>query len=171
MKWWISIILCVRCIGSEVPFGAHATLRASANGKPSPSYVWYKDGIEVGREANLQIASATLNDAGDYVCRASNGIGPGAVSTPIKVVVAQAPIITGAFPNVTILKQATHTLSVTAYGPALSYKWLKGGRIIPGQTLPTLTINKAKPPDAGTYECVVENQWGRVSATAKVTVK
>lgn len=171
MKWAISLLLGTRLIAAEVPFGAHATLRATANGNPAPSYVWFKDGLEVGRDANLPIASATLKDEGVYVCRATNGIGPGASSTPITVVVAQAPVITASFPNVELRKGATHTLSVTAYGPALTYKWLKGGRIIVGQTLPTFTITKAKPPDAGTYECVVSNNWGEVSAKAKVTVR
>lgn len=171
MKWWISIIMAVRLIGAEVPFGAHATLRAEGNGKPAPSFVWYKDGVKVGEGANLPIPSATLADAGTYVCRGDNGIGPGAVSTPLIVVIAQAPVITASFPNVEVRKGATYTLQVTAYGPALVFKWLKGGRIIPGATLPTYTINKAKPPDAGTYECEVSNQWGTVSAKAKVTVR
>lgn len=165
--------LCASLFGQqrEVPFGAHATLRAEANGKPAPTFVWYKDGQKVGEAANLPIPAATLSDAGTYVCHATNGIGPGATSTPIEVVIAQAPVITASFPNVTIVKQQTYTLSVTAYGPALVFKWLKGGRIIPGATLPTYTINKAKPPDAGTYECEVSNQWGTVSAKAKVTVR
>lgn len=171
MKWWISILVCVRVIGAEVPFGAHATLRAEANGRPAPSYEWFKDGVKVGAAQNLPIAAATLNDAGTYVCKATNGIGPGAASTPITVVVAQAPVITASFPNVEIKKQSTHTLAVTAYGPSLTYKWLKGGRIIAGATLPTYTISKAKSPDAGTYECEVSNQWGTVSAKARVTVK
>lgn len=171
MKWWILILIAARLGGAEVPFGAHATLRADANGKPAPSYEWFKDGVKVAEGANLPIVSATLKDEGVYVCRASNGIGPGASSTPLTVVVAQAPIITGAFPNVELRKGETRTLSVTAYGPALVYKWLKGGRILSDQTLPTLTISKARPPDAGTYECEVSNQWGTVSAKARVTVK
>lgn len=171
MKWWISIVMSVRLFSAEIPFGAQATLRAEANGKPAPSYEWFRDGVKVGSLQNLPIAAATLNDAGTYVCRASNGIGPGASSTPIAVVVAQAPVITGSFPNVEIDKQKSYTLAVTAYGPALSYKWLKGGKIIVGATLPTYTISKAKPPDAGTYECEVSNPWGSVSAKAKVMIK
>lgn len=171
MRHLFALLLAFSAFAAEVPFGAHATLRSEANGKPAPSYEWFKDGIKVGSAANLPIPSATLDDAGAYVCRASNGIGPGAASTPIMVVIAQAPIITASFPNIEVRKGATHTLAVTAYGPALTYKWLKGGRIIIGQTLPTFTIIKAKPPDAGTYECEVSNQWGSVSAKAKVTVK
>src|SRR5690348_1335147 len=101
MRWFIAVLSCVgMCGGSEVPFGAHATLRAEANGKPAPSYVWFKDGERVGEGANLPIEAATLNDAGTYVCQASNGIGPGASSMPLIVVVAQAPVITVSFPNV-----------------------------------------------------------------------
>lgn len=171
MRYLMAPLLVCSAFAAEVPFGAHATLRADANGKPAPSYVWFKDGERIGDGANLPIAAATLKDAGTYVCQAGNGIGPGASSTPLIVVVAQAPVITTSFPNMELRKGQSHTLSVTAYGPALTYKWLKGGKIIPGATLPTFTINKAKPPDAGTYECEVSNQWGVVSAKAKITVK
>lgn len=171
MKRILFLVLVARLSAAEVPFGAHATLRAEANGKPAPTYEWFKDGVRVAATQNLPIPSATQTDAGVYVCKATNGIGPGATSTPIEVVIAQAPVITASFPNVTILKQQTYTLAVTAYGPALVYKWLKGGKIIPGHTLPTYTINKAKPPDAGVYECEVSNQWGVVSAKARVTVR
>lgn len=171
MKWIVVLLLVARLSAAEVPFGAHATLRADANGRPVPNYEWFKDGVKVASTQNLPIASATLADAGVYVCKAGNGIGPGATSTPITVVIAQAPVITSSFPNVEIAKQTSYTLAVTAYGPALVYKWLKGGKIIPGHSLPTYTINRAKPPDAGTYECEVSNQWGVVSAKARVTVK
>lgn len=171
MRYLVAPLLAFSAFAAEVPFGAHATLRAEANGKPSPSYVWFKDGERIGDGANLPITAATLKDAGAYVCQAGNGIGPGASSTPLVVVVAQAPVITASFPNVEIRKGSTYTLYLTAYGPALTFKWIKGGRIIGGQTLPTLTINKAKPPDAGTYECEVSNQWGAVSAKAKITVR
>lgn len=170
MKWWISILLCVRIGGAEIPFGAHATLRATANGKPAPSYEWFRDGVKVGAEANLPITSATAKDAGMYVCRAQNGIGPGASSTPIEVTIAVAPRITSSFPNVDIVKGRSYTLAVTAYGAGLAYKWKKGGKIIAGQTLPTFTISSAKPPDAGTYACEVSNVAGTVEASCKVTV-
>lgn len=171
MRWIFLFLISVQVGGAEVPFGAHATLRAEGNGKPAPEFIWFKDGEEVFRGANLVIPSATQNDAATYVCRGSNGIGPGASSTPIVVVIAQAPVITSPFPNVEIRKQETYTLSVTAYGPSLTFKWLKGGKILVGQTLPTYTISKAKPPDAGTYECEVSNPWGTISVKSKVTIR
>ena len=184
----ILVLLAIPMGAAEVPFGAKATLRASANAdaKPSPTYECFKDGVKVGSAVNYSIPSATVADAGTYVFRASNGIGPGAVSTPIEVVIATAPIISGAFPNVEITKGKSHTLAVTAYGQNLVYKWKKGGKIIKeictsrtyqlsveiiaGQTLPTYTISSAKPPDAGTYACEVSNTAGQVEATCKVTV-
>jgi len=171
MRWIILALLSLPVGAAEIPFGAHATLRGTGNGKPAPEFVWFKDGVEVFRGANFVIPSATQTDAATYVCRGSNGIGPGAASTPLVVVVAQAPVIVSAFPNITIVKQSTHTLSVTAYGPAMTYQWKKGGRIIAGQALPTYTITKAKPPDAGVYECEVSNAWGTVASKATVTVR
>lgn len=156
---------------AEVPFGAHATLRATGNGNPAPTFECFKDGVKVGSNANYVIPAATLADAGTYVFRAANGIGPGASSVPLVVVIAQAPVITSPFPNVEIRKKDNYTLAVTAYGPSLKYQWKKGGKIIAGQVLPTFTITQAKPPDAGTYECEVSNPWGSISPKAIVTIK
>lgn len=162
-------LICLPLGAAEIPFGAKATLRATANGNPAPSYEWFKDGVKVGGAANLPIPSATDADAGTYVCRAQNGLGPGAQSTPIEVTIAKAPDI-GPFPNVTIVKGRSHTLAVTAYGANLVYKWKFKGRIIAGQTLPTLTLTSVKPSDAGMYAVEVSNAAGQVEASCKVTV-
>jgi len=62
----------------------------------------------------------------------------------------------------------TVTFSVTATGaPALAYQWYFNGQMLPGATVPTLTISNAQPCNAGGYNVVVSNAvfsaWSNVA--------
>lgn len=78
----------------------------------------------------------------------------------------------------TVSSNTTATFTVVAYGGGtLSYQWQKnlanlvnGGRIS-GATSPTLTISAVDGTDAGTYRCIVTNQYGMaISSNATLTV-
>lgn len=79
--------------------------------------------------------------------------------------------------------EAAATFTVTASGTApLSYQWRKGttplfdgltgsGSTISGATTPTLTISDVAVADAGSYDCVITNPGGNVTAAgATLTV-
>lgn len=50
--------------------------------------------------------------------------------------------------------------------PPFRYQWRKGGADISGATSATLLLRGVQPPDAGTYEVVVSNNYGSTVATA-----
>ncbi|RUS80836.1 hypothetical protein EGW08_011391 [Elysia chlorotica] len=91
-------ILCRRCArapsirnvrvkSKEVKPGDPLKLRCGARGKPDPTFVWYKDGVEIKpssgltikmnsrRTSKLVIRKATYDDRGVYTCAAVNVVG------------------------------------------------------------------------------------------------
>ena len=48
-------------------------LSCDASGFPEPKIRWEKSGIHLSHTKQLNITSSNKNDAGDYVCIASNG--------------------------------------------------------------------------------------------------
>ena len=48
-------------------------LRCDASGFPEPQITWEKSGITLSYTKQLNISSSNRNDAGEYVCIASNG--------------------------------------------------------------------------------------------------
>ena len=48
-------------------------LRCDASGFPEPQITWEKSGITLSHTRQLNISSSNRNDAGEYVCIASNG--------------------------------------------------------------------------------------------------
>lgn len=72
----------------------------------------------------------------------------------------------------TVTNGADVTFSVSATGtPPLSYRWRKGGAIIPGANSSTLTLSNVTSSDAGAYSVTVSNMFGsRLSSNAVLTV-
>jgi hypothetical protein len=66
----------------------------------------------------------------------------------------------------------TVSFAATVEGsPPLAYQWLFAGNIIPGATLPTLTLASVQLAQAGTYALLVTNAYGSVlSSNAVLTV-
>ena len=49
-------------------------LSCDASGFPEPTIRWEKSGINLSHSKQLNITSSNRNDAGEYVCIASNGV-------------------------------------------------------------------------------------------------
>ena len=49
-------------------------LSCDASGFPEPQIRWEKSGINLSHTKQLNISSSNRNDAGEYVCIASNGV-------------------------------------------------------------------------------------------------
>ena len=61
----------------------------------------------------------------------------------------------------------TASFTVQAAGtPAAFFAWRKNGVPLAGQTSATLTIANAQPADAGSYDCVISDNYGSVTSAA-----
>ena len=101
----------------------------------------------------------------------SNRTGRSYTASVTFTVVETAPTITSPPASTNILEGRSVTLSVTATGTSLAYRWLHNGIEIPTGTSATLTLNPVKLSDAGDYQVRVQNTGGAIlSATAKLTV-
>ena len=59
---------------SQVNMSSPLFLSCNASGFPEPKIRWEKSGITLSHTKQLNICSSNRNDAGEYVCRASNGV-------------------------------------------------------------------------------------------------
>jgi hypothetical protein len=112
------------------------------------------------RTPTLTINSAGFAEHGTYRLFASNGCTEvsGAVTN---VTVLEPPAITSA-PDITSCEGSFATLSVTATGDGLTYRWYRdgapvvdGGRIT-GSNSAVLVIANAQPSDAGNYTVFID---------------
>jgi hypothetical protein len=161
--------------------GAQAAFSVVAYGTPPFSYQWQKDGVPVpsnearfsgAASSQLVISDLRLTDTGTYSVLMSGPCPLGAVTNPVigHLVVTQAPSAITIFsqpqPRATIEGgQAVFTVGAsnsTAIG--MTYAWYS---VIDGITnlvqapsaLPSLSLNNVGPGSAGTYFCLVSNQF------------
>lgn len=73
-----------------VSFGAKVTLSATSDGAPSPTFKWFRNGVEVANGAIFIISSFSVDTAGEYFVRASN-IAGSADSERLTLTIASAP--------------------------------------------------------------------------------
>ena len=80
-------------------FGSSITIDCSASGKPTPSLIWYKDGVELTSSGRITITNTTINsthvqsvlvisslmdeDEATYKCTGTNTLPNGTVSHSI----------------------------------------------------------------------------------------
>lgn len=151
--------------------------RASA-GVPYPTITWVrKDRMPLSsRFTNdapgvITLREATLEDAGEYECRADNVAGTAVLGTTIEVL--QPPIIT-LQPNEyhKITENDDFTIHCAATGkpaPMVTLIPPQGairshfGQLTEGLREVTLNLHRAELTDAGTYECKAKNAAGEDS--------
>ena len=163
-----------------VPAGQTLTLTASIAGA-GVSYRWQKDGqvlADGGRVSGATTQRLTVTglieaDAGQYRLMASNAFGT--VFTPAATVTVEPPLspptIVSQPQSVTATEGGRVVLSVVATAnPAPSYRWLKDGVVIPGQSSSTLEFPALTESDAGVYRVVVSNSVGSVDSVGAVVV-
>ena len=135
------------------------------------TYQWYKDNTELTGETSpeLHIPSVTIEDAGDYFCRATATYGSHQRSTDSNTctvgIQENAPKIARDLPaEIALIETQDLTLSVTATSPAgvLSYTWYKDGAVLPGESASSLQIPSVTKAHAGFYFCRVINAYGEI---------
>uniref|UniRef100_A0A803VK92 Obscurin, cytoskeletal calmodulin and titin-interacting RhoGEF n=1 Tax=Ficedula albicollis TaxID=59894 RepID=A0A803VK92_FICAL len=183
-----------------VSVGKDATLSCQIVGNPIPVVSWEKDKLPVqsggrfkttedGDLYRLTIYDLSLEDSGQYICRAKNTIGEAFAAVSIQV--GQETTVTESAPyfiqkpsniKVTLGEDAMFKCKVQG-SPPLSVNWEKDGRYLRNKAdagrfqiesageSNALTIQCAQLGDSGTYTCRAENLIGSASASAALVVE
>ncbi|XP_035173163.1 obscurin isoform X5 [Oxyura jamaicensis] len=183
-----------------VSVGKDATLSCQIIGNPIPVVSWEKDKLPVqsggrfkttedGDLYRLTIYDLSLEDSGQYICRAKNTIGEAFAAVSIKV--GEETTVTESAPyfiqkpssiKVTLGEDAMFKCKVQG-SPPLSVNWEKDGRHLRNRAdagrfqiesageSNALTIQCARLGDSGTYTCRAENLIGSASASAALVVE
>ncbi|XP_061490012.1 hemicentin-1 isoform X2 [Rhineura floridana] len=163
-----------------------AVMECMANGSPTPSITWQKDGQLLSEDSQhrflangrtLQILNSQIIDTGRYACAVENTAGSAKKYFNLNVQVP--PNIVGINPeNLTVVVNnfISLTCEVTGFPPP-DLSWLKNGKpinlntnalIIPGGR--TLQIPRARLSDGGEYVCIARNSAGESRRRSFLTV-
>uniref|UniRef100_A0A8C9XVJ4 Immunoglobulin superfamily, member 9a n=1 Tax=Sander lucioperca TaxID=283035 RepID=A0A8C9XVJ4_SANLU len=158
----------------EALVGRHLSLACVANGNPTPTITWLKDGSVIQRinyqvclYNSLSLRAVSMQSAGQYTCHASNS--EGNVTRVTKVKIKGPPVIVVP-PKSTSLNKSQNALlrcQAVADPPNMTYVWQKGGEnvhhieslksrvkiMVDG----TLLISSLIPEDSGNYTCMPSN--------------
>ncbi|XP_054889215.1 obscurin isoform X9 [Poeciliopsis prolifica] len=179
-----------------VGVGKDATLSCTVVGNPTPVITWEKDKlklssggrfktVEDGDIYRLTIYDLTLEDSGQYMCRAKNNIGEAYAAVTLKVALQtemsqRAPIFTvkPTSTRVALGGEVVFHCQVMAHPEAI-FEWEKDGRylgetnrikIMSNSESSTLKIQGVRNLDSGTYICRAQNSVGRSQAAAALVV-
>jgi hypothetical protein len=146
--------------------GANVTFSVATATALPITYQWLFNGaiIPGATGATLSLSNVTLANAGDYTVKATNSIGT-TTSHKAKLTVNAAPVFTTQPQSVTadVSTKVVFT-AVAAGGPKPKYQWFLNGVTVSGGKSGTLTINKVKASDAGTYTVTATNSFGSVTS-------
>ncbi len=146
--------------------GTSVTFSVVANGTPSPTFQWRKDGVPLSgaTSASYTISSVTSGSAGSFDVVVSNYLAS-VTSTAVPLVIATNPLV-AAFPapRQVVSLGSTLTLAASVTG-ATSYQWKRNGFPIAGATSATYTAANATPArDNGWYQLVATNAAGSTTS-------
>lgn len=180
----------------SVCVGKDATLSCTVVGSPTPLITWEKDklkltsggrfkAVEDGDVYRLTIYELTLEDSGQYMCRAKNNVGEAYAAVTLKVALPtemphRAPVFVAkpASTRVGLGGDVAFVCRVAAH-PEANFEWEKDGRylgesnrvkIVSDSDGSTLKIQSVRNLDGGTYTCRAQNTAGRAHAAAALTV-
>ncbi|XP_021050559.1 hemicentin-2 [Mus pahari] len=163
-------------------------LPCQAHGVPAPLVSWRKDGIplhpgsprlEFLPEGSLRIHPVLAQDAGHYLCLASNSAGSDRKGLDLRVF--EPPAIVPGPSNLTLTAHSPASLPCEARGsPKPLVTWWKDGqkldlhlqqgayRLLPSNAL---FLTAPSPQDSAQFECVVSNEVGESRRRYQVTVQ
>ena len=164
--------------------GSPITFTAAADGSPTPTYQWRKDGVNIAgaTTASYTIASVTLGDAGTYTVVATNSAGSATSNGATLTVnsVPAAPSVVTQPQNAAVAAGQSATFMLVASGnPAPTYQWqrlpagsatwenLTEGGSYHGVTSAALTVSGTTPAMSGDqFQCVLTNSLGSTTSSA-----
>ncbi|KAJ8337405.1 hypothetical protein SKAU_G00386250 [Synaphobranchus kaupii] len=181
----------------SVCVGRDATLSCTIVGNPLPVVTWEKEKlrltsggrfktVEDGDTYRLTIYDLTLEDSGQYMCRAKNNIGEAYAAITLKValpaqIVDRAPLflVKPLSARVGLGEDVTFECRVAAH-PEPNFDWEKDGRYVGESNRvqiksdsdgSSLRIKCVRSMDSGTYTCRAQNSVGRSQAAAALVVE
>ena len=146
-----------------VPLGQPVPFNAVASGG-TLSYQWLKNNMTIpgATSGSYNLAAATLANAGGYSVTVTNAAGFATSGVANLGVLRVVPA------SVTLINGNTLTLTASAAGPGLVYRWLKNNTamddgtnsanslsVIAGAHTTKLTVTKTAAADNGSYTCLV----------------
>ena len=165
-------------VGSTNPAGTQVSFSVSALGSPPLSYQWFRNGTNLVAGTNVSGAGASTltlsnvvgGESGAYTAIVSDPYGH-AISAAANLVVID-PFITNQPASLQIAAGQPAVFNIGVAGTApLAFQWRKDGTNIPGATAATLSLPSAQATDAGSYQVVVTNHFGKTtSALAALSV-
>uniref|UniRef100_A0A8C5DBU7 Obscurin n=1 Tax=Gouania willdenowi TaxID=441366 RepID=A0A8C5DBU7_GOUWI len=176
--------------------GKDATLSCAIVGSPTPLITWEKgklkltsgnrfQTVEDGDVYRLTIYDLTLEDSGQYMCRAKNSVGEAYAAVTLKVALPsemsqRAPVFMVKPSSTRVLLGGDVVFhSRVAAHPEANFEWEKDGRylgatnrikMVSDSDTSTLKIQGVRNLDAGTYTCRAQNVVGRAHAAATLVV-
>ncbi|KAL3256323.1 hypothetical protein MRX96_046608, partial [Rhipicephalus microplus] len=170
----------------RVNIGERAKFECLASGSPAPKIKWRKQSSAMNlissSNGSLLIDDVSIDDAGQYVCEADNGIAPTA-SHSFTVTVNAPPVLKKTTPDTNVVQGGSVTLSCLATGsPKPSVNWsrssgtagavaLAANRRIQSSPNGTLLFEGVAAEDAGKYTCTAHNAIGSVSHSLYLHVR
>lgn len=173
--------------------GSCTRFDVKVTGMPEPDVTWYKDGQPVKQDKHVEIVHdedtsalilmyGKLEDAGDYICKASNEAGDAESSGHLHISPLQTPAkFTSQLERIEVSEGEQVKLKCAVVGrPDPNISWFKdqqqvqeSDRIkmkVTSDNTCVLNILKSDMDDEGTYTCSATNSAGKDTTSAKLTV-
>lgn len=165
----------VLLVGPEdvaVSFGGDATFTVLADGTPTLTYQWRKDGVDIAgaNSASLNLSEVTEANVGDYDVVVSNGQGSVTSNSAALSILVEPPVINAQPGNqfAAVEEAVTFSLDVEGRMP-MTYQWRLNGTDIPDATDTTLTVDPvALTDDGASYDVIVTNVDGTTTSTPAI---
>lgn len=138
------------------------TLQAVYNGGPNQTFTWLRDGHEVASGRSLVLNGTQADAAGNYQVLVSSPAGR-VLSAPRRIHRFEPPQITVPLRDWTLFAGETVSVPAGVEGLELSYRWLRHGVPVVGQTNAVLAFNPVTLGNGGIYRVIVTNLAGSVT--------
>ncbi|XP_039768050.1 basement membrane-specific heparan sulfate proteoglycan core protein isoform X3 [Ornithorhynchus anatinus] len=163
---------------ASVEVGERVRLQCLAHGTPPLTFQWTRvngslPGHATVQDGTLDIASATLGDAGQYRCLVSNKVGSAQAFAQLSV--QGGPAVVHVSPQLetkSVGGSAEFHCAVPG-DPRTQLHWFKeGGQLPAGHTIQdgVLRIHNLDQSCQGTYVCRAHGPWGQAQASAQLVV-
>ncbi len=165
--------------GLDLCAGADAVFSVTAQGQPTLTYQWRRNGTPLvnggrisGADTDTMTISATIpGDAGDYDVVVTDGVGQSLTSASATLTVATAPAAPTITAPVSVTVGSTGNIASVPNTAGSAYNWtLSGGTITGGQGTSQITFD-AGPPGTTMIASVTETAAGCTSAVASLTIQ